>query len=220
MKTTISVPDDVFDSADALAQRMDVSRSWLYATAIAEYIAKHRQTDTTAKLDEVYADESGAVDPAVLAAQRRSLAKPTRRFAVFMLLLAGLAVVGCGGERFPLAPVAGRVTLDGEPLADARVSFEPIRVGDAFEAGPGSYATTGADGRYTLTTVDDRDGAVVAEHRVAISTFKGKEGPQGEMLTAVEERVPEAYGAQGTLRFAVPPEGTDAADFALELPGE
>ena len=41
MKTAISLPDDLFDSADELAQQLGVSRSELYARAVAEYLAKH-----------------------------------------------------------------------------------------------------------------------------------------------------------------------------------
>lgn len=73
MKTTISVPDDLFESADALAERLDVSRSRLYALAVAEYVAKHRTADTTARLDAVYSRESGGLDPAVRSAQHRSV---------------------------------------------------------------------------------------------------------------------------------------------------
>ncbi len=40
MKTAISIPDEIFDSADALAEEMGVSRSQLYATAVAEFVAK------------------------------------------------------------------------------------------------------------------------------------------------------------------------------------
>jgi metal-responsive CopG/Arc/MetJ family transcriptional regulator len=35
MKTAISLPDELFESADALARRMGISRSKLFATAVA-----------------------------------------------------------------------------------------------------------------------------------------------------------------------------------------
>lgn len=73
MKTAISIPDDVFESADELAERMNVSRSRLYSIAVAEYVAKHRHEDTTARLDEVYAEEPSGLDPSLRVAQRRSL---------------------------------------------------------------------------------------------------------------------------------------------------
>ena len=73
MKTAISLPDDLFRSADTLAQRLGMSRSQLYATAVAEYLAKHRDEDVTARLNDVFADEPSGIDPALRSAQARSL---------------------------------------------------------------------------------------------------------------------------------------------------
>jgi len=73
MKTAISLPDDLFASADALARRMGVSRSGLIATALAEYIARHRTSKISERLDAVYALEAGGVDPRLARAQRRML---------------------------------------------------------------------------------------------------------------------------------------------------
>jgi metal-responsive CopG/Arc/MetJ family transcriptional regulator len=74
MKTAISLPDDLFASAEALAERLGVSRSHLFATALAEFLAKHQGRKVTARLDAVYAAESSALDPAVRHAQARALA--------------------------------------------------------------------------------------------------------------------------------------------------
>jgi hypothetical protein len=73
MKTAISLPDEIFESADALAKRLGLSRSELYATAVAEYLAKHRDEDITSRLNDVFADHPGGVDPALRSAQARSL---------------------------------------------------------------------------------------------------------------------------------------------------
>ena len=42
MKTAISIPDETFEAAETLAGRLGLSRSELYATAVAEYLARHR----------------------------------------------------------------------------------------------------------------------------------------------------------------------------------
>ena len=42
MKTTISLPDDLFFAAEALAAKLGVSRSEIYALAVAEFVAKHQ----------------------------------------------------------------------------------------------------------------------------------------------------------------------------------
>lgn len=75
MKTAISVPDELFASADSLAQRLSISRSELYANAVAEYVAKHRSEDVTARLNAVYADLSGDIDHGLRRAQARSVAE-------------------------------------------------------------------------------------------------------------------------------------------------
>jgi metal-responsive CopG/Arc/MetJ family transcriptional regulator len=73
MKTAVSVPDPVFASADALAKRLGVSRSQLYATAVAEYIAKFQAGKITQRLDTVYAHEASRLDRRLTRAQRRTL---------------------------------------------------------------------------------------------------------------------------------------------------
>lgn len=73
MKTAISLPDELFEAADSLAERLGVSRSELYARAVAEYLAKHRHEDLTERLNQVYADEPSGVDPSLRRAQARSV---------------------------------------------------------------------------------------------------------------------------------------------------
>ena len=75
MKTTISLPDKVFASADSLAKRLKVSRSALYATAVAEYVAKHSDENVTARLNAVYADSPSGIDPGMRRTQARSVAE-------------------------------------------------------------------------------------------------------------------------------------------------
>jgi metal-responsive CopG/Arc/MetJ family transcriptional regulator len=75
MKTAISIPDGVFESAEALAQKLGISRSELYSIAVAEYLAKFRGEDITARLNEVYAREDSGLSPALRKAQARSIGK-------------------------------------------------------------------------------------------------------------------------------------------------
>ena len=39
MKIALSIPDDLFESGETLSKRLGVSRSRLYATALAEFVA-------------------------------------------------------------------------------------------------------------------------------------------------------------------------------------
>ena len=73
MKTAISLPDDLFQAAGALARNLGISRSRLFATAVAEYVARHRSTKVTERLDAVYASEESRLDPALAKAQRRAV---------------------------------------------------------------------------------------------------------------------------------------------------
>ena len=54
MKTAISLPDKLFQDADEFARRAGLSRSELYATAVAEYLARRNDAVVTARLDAVY----------------------------------------------------------------------------------------------------------------------------------------------------------------------
>lgn len=75
MKTAISLPDALFKSGDTLAKRMGVSRSELYARALAEFVAKHKASQFTKRLNAVYAAEDGRLDPAAVAAQVQALSR-------------------------------------------------------------------------------------------------------------------------------------------------
>lgn len=73
MKVAISLPDDLFESADALAKALGMSRSELYATAVAEHLAKHRDQDVTSRLNQVYGEQLSGLTPEFRQAQGRSL---------------------------------------------------------------------------------------------------------------------------------------------------
>jgi metal-responsive CopG/Arc/MetJ family transcriptional regulator len=75
MKTAISLPDRLFSSADALARRLGMSRSQLYATALAEYVAKHQAAKVTERLNAVYGTEPSDLDEKLRRAQRRAVGR-------------------------------------------------------------------------------------------------------------------------------------------------
>lgn len=73
MKVALSIPDELFESAETLGKRLGVSRSRLYATALADYVARHQSRKVTARLNAVYANEESRMDSALRRAQARSL---------------------------------------------------------------------------------------------------------------------------------------------------
>jgi metal-responsive CopG/Arc/MetJ family transcriptional regulator len=75
MKTAVSLPDELFRTAEAAARRLRVSRSQFYATAIAEFLDRHQTNAITERLNEVYSRRPAKVDTALHRAQIKSLDK-------------------------------------------------------------------------------------------------------------------------------------------------
>ena len=75
MKTAVSVPDDLFRQAEVAARRLRVSRSKLYAAAIAEFLQRQQTGAVTGRLNEVYSRRPAKVDSGLHGAQLRSLEK-------------------------------------------------------------------------------------------------------------------------------------------------
>ena len=73
MKTAVSLPDELFRQADAAARRMRVSRSHLFASAIAEFLDRRRSDAVTERLNAIHSRHPAKVDAALHRAQLRSL---------------------------------------------------------------------------------------------------------------------------------------------------
>jgi metal-responsive CopG/Arc/MetJ family transcriptional regulator len=74
MKTAVSIPEDVFASAERLAQRTKRSRSEIYAAAVREYVARHSGDAVTESMNSVMDEVGGTgADPFVSLAARRTL---------------------------------------------------------------------------------------------------------------------------------------------------
>jgi hypothetical protein len=136
------------------------------------------------------------------------------RQTVFM---AGLLAIGCSGGG-KIAPVSGKVTLDGKPLADATVVFQPISSEKNVNPGPGSQGKTDANGYYSLQVVGQgTKGAYVGKHRVEISKFVREKGaPTIDRDSRSRDIVPPQFNLKTTLTRDVPPGGTQEANFDLQ----
>ena len=75
MKTAISVPDDLFRSAERASARLGLSRSELYRRALALYLSRNDDRSVTEALDRVYGQEEGQLDPLLQQMQAASLAR-------------------------------------------------------------------------------------------------------------------------------------------------
>ena len=67
MKTAVSIPDDVFEAADVMANRLGYNRSQLYTRAVRRYLEDHGEDPVTAALDQV--NDQGSTEPANIGRQ-------------------------------------------------------------------------------------------------------------------------------------------------------
>ncbi len=73
MKTDISLPDPIFEAAEALARQLGMSRSELYTEALKSYLQRYNRERILAKLNEVYSEQSSDLDPVMGTMQFMSL---------------------------------------------------------------------------------------------------------------------------------------------------
>ena len=77
MKTAVSIPDRIFEEAERLAKERGLSRSELYAQAVAQYVKDQRHAGVREQLDAIYeaAPEASDLDPLLDRLQAASLPK-------------------------------------------------------------------------------------------------------------------------------------------------
>lgn len=75
MKTAISIPDPIFQSAEIMAHQLAISRSELFTKAISEYLETHKYQDVTESLNQVYAGFSSSLDEELTVMQLNSIEK-------------------------------------------------------------------------------------------------------------------------------------------------
>jgi hypothetical protein len=117
-----------------------------------------------------------------------------------------LALIGGCGSQLPT--VQGLVTLDGEPLPNARVVFEsPDR--------PMAVATTDNQGRYDVMTGTQR-GMATGNYQVAISAYETRDGGSESPVPILS--TPKRYNSAQTsgLSVEITPGRNSEVNFQLE----
>jgi len=141
------------------------------------------------------------------------------RLAVALsVMLLGLS--GCAGssDQPDLGQVSGTVTLDGKPLSNVVVVFQP-------DVGRPASGRTDADGRYELTYIRSTLGTKVGHNRVEIAPSEEEDvagEDAGEVDTPMGRRrgrsrkpkVPYRYNIKSELEADVQP-GANTFDFEL-----
>jgi hypothetical protein len=82
--------------------------------------------------------------------------------------IAAASIAGCSKSPYELAPVEGRVTIDGVPMPIGKVMFAPTAQEGNSNPGKPAFGAIQPDGSFKLSTYDDGDGAVVGVHWVTI----------------------------------------------------
>jgi metal-responsive CopG/Arc/MetJ family transcriptional regulator len=75
MKTAVSIPDEIFEEAERLAERLRTSRSRLYSQALREYVRRHTPDHVTESLNRVIDAVGSEPDAFGRVAARRALRK-------------------------------------------------------------------------------------------------------------------------------------------------
>lgn len=131
------------------------------------------------------------------------------RFALLSLIV----LVGCSGSS--LAPLEGTVTMDGQPLVGASVTFQRTEgpLEESFYS-----AETDASGHYVAASDDGgKPGVVPGKYRVFITTV---EVPSGADDTAVAppDPVPVQF-RDGSTTVTVTEDGATSQDFSFASGG-
>jgi len=106
-----------------------------------------------------------------------------REESVLILFCMLAFLPGCGDGR-QYVPVSGLVTLDGQPLRDVNLLFEPLSGSGKNAPGAPSIGQTNAEGHYALNCpLTNRVGAVVGRHQVSIFSNDRQEFTQEQIDT-------------------------------------
>ncbi len=139
------------------------------------------------------------------------------KFIIAALLAIVAFCPGCGSSEHSLAPVSGVITLDGAPLAQVGISFQPMGSQENPNPGPGSGGQTDATGRFELTTMQGDSGAVIGKHRVVIASPRPPQDRANDsgFQPVFKDPIPARYNDNSELTYEVPADGTAGADFKL-----
>ncbi|MCG6155528.1 carboxypeptidase-like regulatory domain-containing protein [Rubinisphaera margarita] len=145
----------------------------------------------------------------------RQIPRTASHFCGLVLCLFG--VLGCGGGdnvEISLLPVTGTVLADGQPVANAAVTFAPY----GAQVGRPAYGRTDESGKYELAFVDGRPGCPPGNYIVTISKFAQPDGsafpanvPPEEQTAIGVEHIPPQYSdpTKTKLLAEVSPQGGD-----------
>ena len=131
-----------------------------------------------------------------------------------VVIIAACLVSGCGSDSGRGA-VSGKVTVDGQPLAEGVITFVPAAGTDGPSAG-----SEVKDGRYSIPA---ETGPVPGDYRVELRAQKktgkmievGSPEPPGTKIPETVEALPAMYNTKSTLKETIKV-GNNPIDFDLK----
>jgi hypothetical protein len=130
-----------------------------------------------------------------------------RRLGPVLAALMLVAVSAGCAKPVKLVPVEGVIEIGGKPAEGIVVQFLP-QASDG-EKRPTSFATTGADGTFRLSTYDGKPGAVEGTHNVLLADTLEERPPQGSRAVK-PPRLDSRFGTMAGGLTATVSEGGDA----------
>ncbi len=134
---------------------------------------------------------------------------------VLLLVMLAAQLAGCGSGGPELGEVTGRVTLDGQPVSGAVLTFI-----SQTPKGTPSYGGTDDQGRYSLMFTNVKSGALLGDHVVEIETTKVSAGEARELVAQglpappAYVPIPKKYKKPGAIVAKVE-SGRNTIDFEL-----
>jgi len=110
------------------------------------------------------------------------------------MVVLGLVLTGCGDaprDQPPIGQVTGVITLDGKPLSEAIILFQPTH-------GRPSIGKTNLSGRYELDYNATTKGAKIGIHTITITTHRDGE-PGNPANPGFPEVLPARYHSRTEL---------------------
>lgn len=135
-----------------------------------------------------------------------------RQYTQLLILVGVASLTGCGNRNPATQAVTGTVTYQGKPVEGAGVMFMP-------NVGRPASGETDAQGRFTLRTYKENDGAILGENVVSISKTipAPHDSTKDPMLQKMISVLPIRYASPTTspLKATVSATGPNDFDFAL-----
>jgi hypothetical protein len=107
------------------------------------------------------------------------------------------SVCGCSGNTAPVvAPVHGQVLYNGRPIPNAQVTFHPV--GETGRAAVRPVGKVDEQGRFSLTSFHEGDGAPPGEYRVTVVWYLARPVQAGSDETVSANYLPAKYAIADT----------------------